>query len=270
MDISTLDALQWTLCCIAALTVGIAKTGVPGFGIIAVPLFASALGGLKSVGALLPILIFADCFAVFWYRRHAHWDKLISLLPWVVGGMLLGAYLIHLFNKNPISIGTFSQNDIFDVIIGGIVLSMLIVYFLRKKYGDRLTPHNTIAVGSTGIACGVSTTLANAAGPIMTLYLAGKNMPKEQFMGTNAWYFLLLNCAKIPLYLMLSAGEGQPAMITWESFLFDLCLLPLILVGVFIGKWALQKIPQRAFDIAVVCLAGAAALKLLITPFFSS
>ena len=103
----------------------------------------------------------------------------------------------------------------------------------------------------------------------MTLYLAGKNMPKEQFMGTNAWYFLILNLLKVPLYLFLAAGENQSAMITWESFLLDLCLFPLILVGVFIGKWALQKIPQQAFDIAVVCLAGAAALKLLISPFLA-
>ena len=133
MDISTLSAFQWTLISIAALSVGIAKTGVPGFGIIAVPLFASALGGLLSVGALLPVLIFADCFAVFWYRRHAHWDKLISLLPWVLVGIGIGAYLIHLFNKNPIEIGGFNQNQIFDIIIGMIVLSMLCVYFLRKS-----------------------------------------------------------------------------------------------------------------------------------------
>lgn len=269
MDISSLDFVQWILISIAALSVGIAKTGVPGFGIIAVPLFASALGGLLSVGALLPILIFADCFAVFWYRRHAHWDKLISLLPWVVVGIAIGAYLIHLFNQNPITLGGFDQNQIFDIIIGIIVLSMLLVYFLRKKFGDKLTPHNTLAVGGTGIACGVSTTLANAAGPIMTLYLAGKNMPKEQFMGTNAWYFLILNVSKVPLYLFLSAGADQGPMITWNSFVLDLCLFPLILLGVFIGKWALQKIPQQVFDIVVVCLAGAAALKLLLTPFFS-
>ncbi len=270
MDISDITTFQWVLCCLAALTVGIAKTGVPGFGIVAVPLFATALGGLVSVGALLPILIFADCFAVFWYRRHAQWDKLVGLLPWVYVGIVIGAGLIYFMNQNPPpppSENDFSRDDMFNIIIGSIVLGMLIIYFLRKKLGDRLTPHHHVAVAGTGIACGVSTLIANAAGPIMTLYLAGKNMPKEQFMGTNAWYFLLLNVSKVPLYMFLPTGKGGQAMITMDSFLFDLCLLPIIFIGVFIGKWALQKIPQHIFDIAVVLLAGAAAIKLLISPW---
>lgn len=273
MDLSQLGVFEWALCCFAALTVGIAKTGVPGFGIIAVPIFASALGGLVSVGALLPILIFADCFAVFWYRRHAQWDKLVSLLPWVYAGIAIGSLLIYFANQPAATTDTapadnvMSRNDIFNIIIGSIVLLMLIVYFMRKMLGDRLTPHHHVAVAGTGIACGVSTLIANAAGPIMTLYLAGKNMPKEQFMGTNAWYFLILNVSKVPIYLLLPTGAGEGPMITLNSFLFDLCLLPLIFIGVFIGKWALQRIPQHIFDIAVVLLAGAAAVKLLISPW---
>lgn len=273
MDISLLDSFQWTLCCIAALSVGIAKTGVPGFGIVAVPLFATALGGLVSVGALLPILIFADCFAVLWYRRHAQWDKLVSLLPWVYVGILMASALIYYLNQDsqaiatPLEPGAFTQNEIFNMVIGLIVLSMLAVYFLRKKFGDKLTPHNSLAVGGTGIACGVSTLIANAAGPIMTLYLAGKKMPKEQFMGTNAWYFLILNVSKVPIYLFLPTGIKDQNMITMDSFLFDLYLFPIIFIGVFIGKWALIKIPQQAFDIAVVVLAGLSALKLLLSPW---
>ncbi|NRA40244.1 MAG: sulfite exporter TauE/SafE family protein [Planctomycetes bacterium] len=263
--IEDLSFWQWALCMIACLTVGFAKTGVPGFGIISVPLFATAIGGLDSVGALLPLLVFADIFAVFWYRRHARWDQLISLIPWVLIGMAAASYIIIYLHKHPGQFFGLEHGVFFDVLIGSIVLTMLGVYFLKQFYGDKITPHSGIAVGSTGLFCGVSTTLANAAGPIMTLYLTGKKLPKEQFMGTSAWYFLILNAAKFPLYMLLPSN-GDKSMITVDSLLFNCCLFPLIIIGVYIGRWALHKFSQRAFNTIVVILAGVSAIKLLLSP----
>ena len=82
---------QWALGGTAALLIGFSKTGMPGVGILVVPMLASAFGGRPSVGTMLPMLIFGDCFAVYWYKQHARWDKLRELIPWVLGGMALGA-----------------------------------------------------------------------------------------------------------------------------------------------------------------------------------
>ena len=86
-----LTPLQWTVAAVAAVSIGIAKTGVPGFGIFAVPLFALLVGdAVGSAGWLLPLLIVADLFAVAYHRRHAQVGRLVELIPWVLVGMVLG------------------------------------------------------------------------------------------------------------------------------------------------------------------------------------
>lgn len=78
----------------AGFLIGVSKTGVPGIGILVVPLLAEAFGGRASVGTMLPMLIVGDIFAVLWYRHHARWNRLIELIPWVSVGMALGAFLL--------------------------------------------------------------------------------------------------------------------------------------------------------------------------------
>ncbi|MHB1001057.1 MAG: sulfite exporter TauE/SafE family protein [Armatimonadota bacterium] len=254
-----LEIWQWLLGAAAALLVGISKTGIPGAGILVVPLLAVTFGGRPSIGIMLPMLIFADCFAVAWYRRHAQWDKLIGLLPWVVIGLAAGGFALWATGKA----GT--GKDYLNIVIGSLVLIMLALYFLQGKLGDQLTPTSKIGMASTGISAGFATMVSNAAGPVMQIYMAAHKMPKEQFMGTIAWYFFIINLSKLPVYAALSINNPQKPIITWESLKFNLMITPIILVGVFIGKWLLPRIPQKAFDLVVLILAGASAV-LLIKP----
>ncbi|MFW5844672.1 MAG: sulfite exporter TauE/SafE family protein [Planctomycetota bacterium] len=264
MDLPDLLWWQWLLGGLAAMLVGLAKTGIPGAGILVVPLMASAFGGRPSVGTLLPLLIVADCFAVFWYRRHAQWDKLWGLVPWVAVGLGLGG-LVH-WLLGDATVGGWRSADLFTPLIGLVVLLMLGIHLLRTRLGDRLTPHSRLGVAAAGTGTGVATTLANAAGPIMTIYLAGKGLPKEQFMGTNAWFFLLLNLSKVPLFLLVAALPDAAPLITPASLTIDACLLPLIVPGVFLGKWLLPRFSNTWFYTAVLGLAALAALKLLLQP----
>ena len=75
---------------IAAFLTGFSKTGVVGLGVLIVPLMASVFPAKASTGALLPMLIFGDLFAVAWYRQHAQWRILARILPWVLPGLALG------------------------------------------------------------------------------------------------------------------------------------------------------------------------------------
>ena len=267
MDLTQLAPWQWALAAVAALIVGVGKTGMPGVGILGVPLMAAAFGGKPSVGTLLPMLIFADCFAVAWYRRHAQWDKLWKLFPWVLPGFAVGAVL--LWAVDGARLAGMDGRDWFKPLIGLIVLAMLGLHLARKRWGDRLTPHSPASVALTGTGAGAATTLANAAGPIMTVYLAGMHMPKEQFMGTNAWFFLLVNVSKVPIYLALTLLQPENPMFTGGSLLLGACLIPLILIGVGVGRWLLPRIPQRLFDAAILVLAAGAALKLVLDPLLS-
>ncbi len=88
---------QWTIGCFCAYLVGVAKTGVPGIGILVVPLMAVMLSDAKeSAGWLLPLLCAADIFAVLYWRRHTAIWKLFTLAPWVASGMVIGAIALTL------------------------------------------------------------------------------------------------------------------------------------------------------------------------------
>lgn len=255
----SLEPWQWALGATAALMVGISKTGIPGIGILVVPLLAAVFGGRLSAGVMLPMLIMGDVFAVAWYRRHARWDKLVGLLPWVVFGMALGTAALKITGDAK------GSKDLTDIVIGAMVLSMLALHLLRNRLGEQFAPTSPAGVASTGAGAGFATTVSNAAGPIMQMYLAAHRMPKEQFMGTIAWYFFIINVSKFPIYVVLSAMIPARPLVTASSLAFNAAVFPVIVVGVFIGRWLLPRIPQKMFDVVVIVLAAAGAVRLILS-----
>jgi len=133
--------------------------------------------------------------------------------------------------------------------------------------GDRLTPTSPIGVASTGGAAGFATTVSNAAGPVMQMYLAAFKMPKEQFMGTIAWYFFIINTSKMPIYWVMTKLIPMKPLMTASSLTLNLALFPAVIVGVFIGKWLLPRIPQKAFETIVLLMAGIGAVNLVLNYF---
>jgi hypothetical protein len=257
MALPDLSPGLWALGIAAALLVGISKTGVPGAGILVVPLLARIFGARLSVGTMLPMLIFGDCFAVAWYRRHTRWDKLWGLFPSVSIGVVAGALLLQILGKAP------ANKDYLNVLIGALVLSMLAVHLARVRFGERISLQSRAGLLATGSIAGFSTTVSNAAGPVMGIYLTSLKLPKEQFMGTTAWYFFIVNVAKFPILAALSfANPGNP-IVSASSLTFNLAMAPVILLGVFVGKWMLPRISQRAFDSVVLVLAAIAAINLI-------
>jgi len=253
-----LTAQQWLIGGGAALLVGFSKTGLPGSGMLVVPLMAAVFGGRISVGTTLPMLIFGDCFAVASYRTHCRWDKLWELIPWVAGGMIAGGVVLWALGEQT------SSRDLLNILIGALVLTMLAIHLIRLRLGERMVPSSRLGVVSTGGAAGFATTVSNAAGSIMQVYLTGMGLPKEQFMGTIAWYFMIFNCTKVPIYLLITHLQPTKPMMTAGSFGFDLAVLPVIALGALLGRVFLPRIPQKAFDTLVLVLSGLAAVKLML------
>jgi len=254
-----LDLTQWILGASAALLVGISKTGVPGVGILVVPMLAATFGGRPSIGVMLPMLIMGDVFAVLWYNRHVQWDKLIGLLPWVVVGLGIGTVVLQQTGKMG------GAKDLIGVMMGILVLIMLALTLLQRFLGERLTPKSGVGMAGTGVSAGFATTVSNAAGPIMNIYLTAHRLPKEQFMGTIAWYFFIINLSKLPIYFALTLMNPKNPIVTGPSMIFNLEVFPVIVVGVFIGKWILPRMSQKTFDGAVLVLAALGALKLILS-----
>ncbi len=226
---------QWMIALFCAMLVGMAKTGITGVGLMVVPLLASVFGGRASVGLLLPILIVADMFAVTYYHRHAEWKYIIRLLPWTLLGITVGVLI-----GKAISEAVFVRL-LATVVILGIVL--MIWQDLRKKV--KIPDYWWFSMG-LGLLGGFVTMIANAAGPIMALYLLSMRLPKNIFIGTGAWLLFIINVIKVPIHV------GIWKTITWESILFDALMIPAIAIGALLGIWLVKFFPEKAYRIFII------------------
>jgi uncharacterized protein len=248
---------QWLIGLVCGVIAGASKTGVPGIGVIVAVLMVSIFPGREGVGATIPILLFGDLIAVRWYSKHARWDKLKVLMPWVAIGMLLGAVVLFGLGESP------SAKSAVNITIGVLVLALVGLFVYRMRVGEIKPPGSQLAHGATGIAAGISTTVSNAAGPLMNIYTASLGLDKLAFMGTTAWYFLIFNTAKIPLYLLLDWLTPNQPLFTARGLGFAALMLPAVLVGVFAGRWLLRSFSQRVFNYATIVGATVGALRLI-------
>ena len=233
---------QWIMGAFCAVLVGMAKTGIPGVFMLAIPAMVLLVGDARqSAGWLLPMMCVADIFAIIYWRRHAAATRLFRLAPWVLAGLAMGAAALSLSER------------ILRPTVGGIVLIMLLVD-LRQ----RLRPTAAPSAGRPapyGVAAGFATTVANAAGPVMNLYLLKERLPKEEFLATGAWFFFVINLSKIPIYMW-------HGLLSRRSLAFDLAMLPAVLAGAVAGRWLVYRISQRLFEGLVIGLTAVSAVLL--------
>jgi uncharacterized membrane protein YfcA len=240
---------QWLLAIIAAISIGLSKAGFAGMGMIAVIVFANMLGARDSTGMVLPLLIAADIGAVSIYRRHVRWDYVWRTLPPATAGVVAGAFVLaHLDNAS------------FKPVLGAIILSLTIAQLVRMRWPEMFTPalsHSRALALALGLLAGVTTMMANAAGPLVALYFVAAGLPKFEVVSTLAWFFFLINLIKMPF----SVGIG---VIDRSSLAFDAVLIPAVVLGLVAGRWLIHRIPQRAFDVLMLLFAGAASLRLIL------
>jgi uncharacterized protein len=237
---------KWLLGAFCAFSVGVAKTGVPGFGILAVPLFVLTVGDARQSAAwLLPLLICADIFAVIYYHRHAAAGALFSLLPWVMAGMAGGAIVLGY------------PDTFIRPLVGTITLVMLLIFLWRQWRTAEPPPADWRHAGFYGTTAGFATMVANAAGPVMNLYLLSKKLPREEFVATGAWFFFIVNISKVPVY-------ASHELFTRQSLLFDVAMLPFVVTGALTGRKILAIMPEKVFVNSVLILAFVATLLLFL------
>jgi len=252
---------EWVLAAACAFIIGVSKTGIAGLGMLAIVLFANLMPAKLSSGFVLPMLIMGDCVAVASYRREAQWGMLLKLFPWTGLGVLSGYFAMGHF--------TNAQAGFF---IGTVILVFIAVHLVRQRAqplasggpsaartanaDTEAKAHSVWFVATFGVMAGFTTLVANAAGPIMAIYLLAMRLPKMQFMGTAAYFYLLMNCFKVPF--MVDLG-----LINWESAKGNLILAPAVFAGTLIGRVVLKKMNQRLFETIALVLSVAAGLNLL-------
>ncbi len=239
----------WILVGLCAVLTGVSKTGIPGLGILMAPLMAMAFPEHTrlSTGILLGMLILGDLFAAGYYRQHAEWKHVLRLLPPAFAGIVAGWQAMG-----------YVTDEQLKRIMGTIVLGMLAINYWRTRVRgeDAPIPGQWWFAALMGFIAGVTTMMANAAGPVMIIYLLAMRLPRFAFLGTSAWFFFVVNWMKVPFSAHLD-------LITKESLKLDLMMLPLIALGAAAGIVFLRRIPQKIFNSLVQILAAAAAVKLL-------
>lgn len=247
----TFDPSMWVLAAFAATIVGLSKTGVPGIGMLFVAIFANLMPAKEASGFVLPLLIFGDLVAVASYRKHVEWVHLRRLFLWTGAGVVMGALAMRVIDNREA-----------QLLVGGIILALVALHLWRKRSATPADPAAVVLHGAwfaptIGVLAGFTTLVANAAGPLMAIYLLSMRVPKMAFVGTSAVFFLLLNLFKVPFMV----GLG---LITAESFQFNLLLAPAVLAGALLGRWILPKVSQAWFERLALALSTAAGLKLLL------
>jgi uncharacterized membrane protein YfcA len=253
MTLWSITGWEFAALALAALLVGFSKTAVSGANTVSLAIFAAVLPARASTGVLLPILIAGDLLAVATYRRHAHWPTLWRLFPAVAAGVVVGTVFLM-----------WADDAIVRTSIGAILLLMAAVTVWRRRTADAeqepesvTTPAGRIKARSYGVLGGFTTMVANAGGPVMSMYLLSAGFRKLGFLGTSAFFFLIVNVSKLPF----SAGLG---LIDGRSLLLDLALVVFVVPGALFGKWAVNKINQRLFEQLVIAATVVGGLQLLL------
>lgn len=232
---------------------GLSKTGIAGLGVLSVALFANALPARESTGALLPLLLCGDVFGVAFFRKHASWTHLWRLFPWVVMGVLAGYF----------ALGHISSNSVVQRMIGGILVAMIALHLWRQSQAKKASgqedsfPHTWWFSAITGVLAGFTTMVANAAGPVMILYLLAVGLPKLAFIGTGAWFYMCVNAFKVPFSVNLG-------LITTHSLQMDALLLIPMIPGALLGPVILKHINQQLFEALALVLTVIATARLII------
>ncbi|MCT2223733.1 sulfite exporter TauE/SafE family protein [Microbacterium paraoxydans] len=248
---TALDPWAWAALGVAAVVIGISKTALPGGSILAIALFAAVLPARTSTAATLLLLMVGDVFALLAYRRHAHWPTLLRLAPAVVAGLLLGFAFLAL-----------TGDGVVRRAIGVILLLMIAVTLWRRWRQARAEQEaaargGALLAGVYGTLGGFTTMVANAGGPVMSMYFLATRTPVQVFLGTSAWFFAIINVIKVPFL----AGIG---LFTGPVVLADAILAPLVVLGALLGLRVARRLDQRLFDRIVIVLTILGAVYLLI------
>ncbi|MEO5564349.1 MAG: sulfite exporter TauE/SafE family protein [Chitinophagaceae bacterium] len=231
------SASNWVLIGIGAFIIGLAKAGLKGIDMMNVTIMAIVFGGKLSTGIVLPLLCAADIMAVIYYHRHARWTHVWKLMPWMMIGILVGVF-----------VGKDLNEDLFRKIMALIIVLTVFIVVIMEIKKTMVMPTNKAFTATMGLTAGFATMLGNLAGAFSNIYFLAMRMPKNDFIGTAAWVFLLINLFKLPFQVFYWKN------INGETLYTDLLLLPALLLGFWTGIKIVSRIKDDSYRRVVIAL----------------
>ncbi len=242
-----MNVTDWILVLIAAFILGMAKAGLKGIEILNVTLMALVFGGKTSTGVVLPLLCVADIMAVIYYKRHVQWPQFWKLIPWMMAGVLLGVF-----------VGKNIDEVLFKKMLAIIILAtVFIIVFMELKRVKEI-PKDKFFIAATGLTAGFTTMLGNLAGAFANIYFLAMRLTKNDFIGTAAWVFLVINLFKLPFQVIFWNN------ITPYTLRTDLFLLPAMIAGFGVGLKVVALIKDDSYRKVVIALTIVGAVVILV------
>lgn len=247
-DFFQLSYSHWFLSFLGVFLLGFSKAGIKGIGVIIVLLMAFIFGGKTSTGILIPLMIVADIFAVIYYHRHTQWKLLIKLLPSMVIGVLIGVWF-----GNDISEQLFKH-----IMAIFILITVAIMIFMERKKNENI-PTNKLFSNGMGLLSGITSMIGNLAGAFASIYFLAMRLPKNEFIGTAAWLFFIINIFKLPFHIFIWKT------VTTETILLNIFLIPGVIIGFFVGIQLVKLIHNDLYRKFILAVTAIGAVIILIS-----
>ncbi|MDR3261543.1 MAG: sulfite exporter TauE/SafE family protein [Tannerella sp.] len=245
--LSLQSPLEWSVLFLSALFIGMSKTGIQGINMLTIPLMALIFGAKSSTGLILPMLCFSDILAVLYYRRETRWKYIFRLLPSALAGFVLA-----------LAVDKFVPPAEFKHLLAGCLLVVIVVMIWSERGKKENKLINRWWYGPVfGLLGGFTTMIGNAAGPVMAIYLLSVKLPKYSFVGTSAWFFLVINYLKLPIQVFAWHN------ITLSSLLLNLYTVPFMIIGAAVGIYIVKKLPEKGFRMFITVVTVISVLILL-------
>ena len=233
----TYSVTSLILIALSAFIIGLSKAGLKGIDMLNVTIMTIVFGGKASTGIVLPLLCVADILAVKYYHRHAQWPHVIKLMPWMVIGILVGVF-----------VGKDLNEAIFRKVMATIIVLTVIIILVIELRKTMVVPGNKLFTAGMGLVSGFTTMLGNLAGAFSNIYFLAMRLPKNDFIGTGAWIFLIINLFKLPFQVFYWNN------ITTSSLLTDLALVPFLVLGFWCGIKLVARIKDDLYRQIVIVL----------------
>ncbi|MEM7259440.1 MAG: sulfite exporter TauE/SafE family protein [Pseudomonadota bacterium] len=238
------NQLFW-LFVLAAFFVGLSKGGMPGIGMLSVPLLALSISPLVAAAILLPIYILSDVVGVWLYRREFSLPNIVILVPAGIAGVVIGWLTASMVSDRAVS-----------VLVGMVGVSFCLYHWLKPRTRRRVTTADPIKGLFWGTVSGFTSFVTHAGAPPYQVYVLPQNLSKMVFAGTTTIVFAVINLAKVIPYASLQ--QYSP-----DVFRLSTMLLPIALIGTFAGRVFTQKVPDKWFFLAVHLVLFMLSLKLI-------
>lgn len=250
-ELASLSGVAVAVLVLGGMLIGFSKTSFGGIGAVAAVLFALVMPAKESTAAVLLLLLVGDVIGIRLYGRHASWKLILRLVPTVIAGLLVGALFMRYVDD------VLMRRTIGALLVISVALQVWQRVQIRtEEMAPEGGPH-PIAAGAAGVAAGFSTMTANAAGPIMALYLLANRIDKKRFIGTNAWFFGAINLAKTPL-------SGALGLFTPQVLWVWVAMVPAVLIGAWIGRLVIGRVDQRQFENVTLAAAALSSVVILL------